>query len=385
MEATPKAPRITRPPQEVHATPDKQLLQAPQHLQTPKPMQPLTHSVTRPPRPMGDVGMEHFSVPSVLPGALASMGPRAEGESGFLNSSSRVTMLPNAKGTQEVVLFAIHPHAIVSPLRNRVNQKMHQLQEWVIHELQKRNLYPTQAIVRLQKQRWYMRLFDMRSIGSMINIFYHYLCQADVLIVPQSFRPVYEAYSLEMNRTVSGEAFKHNDSRGAACVVGGIDFTEETVLSTQRVPQQQQTPVFTSARFNIPTPIGLGNSSVSASANSAAIVNRQSIINQEHLATIAALLPRLTTEAQEVKQRLEETRQELKIKQERVQEKQRQLLFACYSLAHQKLSSQTQHLESILRQLHDAQTNARLSKALDHISQQVDVIKNFTSATTGTP
>lgn len=270
------------------------------------------------------------------------------------------SMLKSGPQSQEVVLFVLHPQTIIRPLRRAVRQVFTGLLEWLLDVMKRRGMPRNIALARLNATRWFARLFDYVAIERMLNIFKLYLNQSDALAVPRDFVDVYDAFSHEINRYCLSESMRTNmvESHGnRAFVVGGIDFTEETLKSMTRSidPWQQhayQTPLMppqliisggsaagTTGAMGISSPGQLMEPvhNAATATSSVAEVNRGYLLNKDNLAMMSTLVARLQSMLNQKKKELERLRREQSVVDAKLHERKRVLLEICVGLTNKRL------------------------------------------------
>ncbi|GFE55739.1 hypothetical protein BaOVIS_031430 [Babesia ovis] len=312
-------------------------------------------------------------------------------------TTSRI--IKGAPQSQEVVLFALHPQTVVRPLRKAVRQVFTSLLEWLLDTLQRQGMPRNVALARLNRTRWFPRLFDYVAIERMLNIFKLYLNQSDVLAVPRDFTDVYDAFSHEINRYCLSESTRSptDEARGRAIVVGGIDFTEETLRSMSRpVEPWPQHPSLMSNHTSVgltPGPSGIvGDGSLasphpqfptdpsqpSIPTNTRGIVNRRYIINQDNLSVLGSLVSRLQGALRQRKQLLDDLVNKRAQLEAQLNERRSVLLKLCVSIANKRIMTESLDFKTTLlevQQQFDPSTSGnRTSRALEEIEQHMHVI-----------
>ncbi|ORM40485.1 uncharacterized protein BXIN_2158 [Babesia sp. Xinjiang] len=289
-------------------------------------------------------------------------------------------MLKGAPQSQEVVLFALHPQTVVRPLRRAVRQVFTGVLERLLDALQRQGMPRSVALARLNRTRWFPRLFDYTAIERLLNIFKLYLSQSDVLAVPRDFVDVYDAFAHEINRYCLAESTRpstDDSSGGRAIVVGGIDFTEETLRSMTRPmePWQQQTPL---VRNHTPLQIHSVGSAIVGDVSARAVVNRRYIINQDNLSVLGSLVSHLQGVLKQ-RQKLHEglLRQRTEIEAQ-LNERRRVLFNLCVSLTNRRILADSLDFKAtfdeVHRQFNPSLSNHRNARALEEINQHMHII-----------
>ncbi|GBE61365.1 hypothetical protein, conserved [Babesia ovata] len=315
-------------------------------------------------------------------------------------STTRQRIFRSSSNSQEVVLFAVHPQTIVRPLRRAVRQVYTRLLEWLLDVLQRRGMQRRVALARLNRTRWFAKLFDYTSVERMLNIFKLYLSQSDALAVPREFVDVYDAFSHEINRYCLSESVRPRaeSSRGhRALVVGGIDFTEETLKSMTRSFEpmhhpSHQTPIMPMhvQSVGLPGSIGAANAGGVASPTdpsgtstnyspevSKAAINRRYLVNQDNLSVLVSMISRLQGIMKQRQKTLDDLNKERQELASRLRERKRALLERCMALTEQHILSDSKDLEKTLldiQQQFDVTGTNRTAKALEDIEHNMHVI-----------
>ncbi|GIX64146.1 asparagine-rich protein, putative [Babesia caballi] len=311
-------------------------------------------------------------------------------------------MLSGPPQSQEVVLFALHPQTVVRPLRRAVRQVFAGLLEWLLETLQRHGMPRNVALARLNRTRWFGRLFDYVAVERMLNIFKLYLSQSDVLAVPRDFVDVYDAFSHEINRYCLSESVQPRADAphgNRAFVVGGIDFTEETLKSMTRSldpwpHQAQQTPLYPGKATSGGSAGAAGGSAspgapsdtahTSAPAGALVSVNRRYLVSQDNLALVGNMVARLQGALRQRKKALDVLLRERAELDAQLKSRKRELLDLCVSLTNKRILADSLDFEATLlevRQQFDPLSGAhRNSRALEEISQHMRVINRCAKA-----
>ncbi|BAM38548.1 conserved hypothetical protein [Theileria orientalis strain Shintoku] len=330
---------------------------------------------------------DHFSVPRPL-------NFRTDSDFATSSSSRLFSSVLNHKTSngEEVVLFAIHPLTIIRPLRRRVYKKINDVLESLINSLQSKGLSKTVILSRLQNTRWFLKMFDYEGIGSLINVFKTYLCHSDTLVVPLIFKEVYDAYSSEMDRTYSKEVLRIGlnsdlDSR-RAFIMGGIDFTEETMLSTYRNPYESlNNDLPTSSIWRISgTNIRNFNpiptlASTQSNVQSVANTNRDFFLNEQNVSVFTAFLPKLRGILSKKKEELSELNKRLEQERKLTNEHHRLLLTNTYKHVYSAVEFEFNELEECLltfENIFDIKySQSKFAKSLDELHKNMNLIDSF--------
>eukprot|EP00371_Babesia_bovis_P000273 XP_001608920.1 hypothetical protein [Babesia bovis T2Bo] len=307
-----------------------------------------------------------------------STAARLFGDDNINVTTSR--LIKGVPQSQEVVLFALHPQTVITPLRKYVRQMFTGLLEWILDSLQRQGMPRNVALSRLNRTRWFQRLFDYVAIERTLNVFKLYINQSDALAVPRDFTDVYEAFSHEINRYCLSEATRSppGDTRaGRAIVVGGIDFTEETLKSMTR--PLEPCPHQSHAIYNH-TPIGAtpGINRIVAAVSVRAGINRRYIINHDNLSVLGSLVSKLEGVLRQRQGILDSLLQERFQLVSHLNERKVLLLKLCVSLTNQRIIADSldfkRTLDDVKKQFDSSQTGNRTSRYLDDIEQHMRII-----------
>ncbi|CDR95455.1 hypothetical protein, conserved [Babesia bigemina] len=363
------------------------------------PMYASTSRVHSMPRPIGggtSVGRDDHSATSTTRDGFPAS--RLFGDEFASATTSR--MFRGSPNSQEVVLFAVHPQTVVRPLRRAVRQVYTRLLEWLLDVLRRRGMQRRVALARLNRTRWFARLFDYTALERMLNIFKLYLSQSDALAVPREFVDVYDAFSHEINRYCLSDSIRprgENARAHRALVVGGIDFTEETLKSMTRSFEpvhhpSQQTPMMPMHMQSV----GLSGSTGAANAGgiasptdpsgastsfspevSKASINRRYLVTQYNISVLVSIISRLQGIMRQRQKTLDDLNKEREELGSRLCERRRALFERCRSLTERHILSDSTDMEKTLQDIQqqfDCTGTNRTSKVLEDIERHMRVI-----------
>lgn len=364
------------------------------------PMYASTSRLHPTPKPMviaSVMSNEDYRVPSV---AREGSTSRTFADDPLALTASR--LLKGVNESQEVVLFALHPQTIIRPLRKAIRHVFSGLLEWLLEVMHRRGMPRNIALARLNRTRWFAGLFDYVAVERMLNIFKIYLSQSDALAVPRDFVDVYDAFSPEINRYCLSESVRTNmieHRNNRAFVVGGIDFTEETLKSMTRSvdlwgTQSNQTPHLQSQLLmNISG--STANTAASspgiltdplrspAIANSTAALNRGYFLNKDNLMIMNNLVTRLQSVLRHKEKELEKLQRERRELDLQLSERKKVLLEICSNLTNQRIISDSMDFHKTLaatQQQFDAVKNpSGTSKAMEEIKMHMRSINKAAS------
>ncbi|AFZ80601.1 hypothetical protein BEWA_034590 [Theileria equi strain WA] len=293
-------------------------------------------------------------------------------------------------GSEEPLLFVVHPLSMIRPLRKHVYKKISEVIEMLIANLQLKGLSRDMVLSRLNRTAWFLKLFDCEGIGMLINIFKTYLYSSDTLAVPLSFKDIYEVYKSDMARTYSNEGFRLGTNaeidNKKAFIVGSIDFTEETIMSTYRVPsdslniEHQTASGWRSNHFRnfhqIPVLTESADNLQSSSAS-----NRQFFVSYGNLTLFKSFLPKLKLLLKRKQHHINDLQKGLKAKEKLVAEKQRLLVKKAHKLVYKNIKFKITSFENVLVKMENMfdveYSDSKYAKSLADLHKNMNLINHF--------